>query len=260
MKRSTFATLLLTAIGATPAAAQTQELCAPSSVHVCVTTKFTLTGSNTLNVFVFNGASGEGVNWQSVMTQLAVGGLPSAGTWSLAAAHFNDWNGSSLASNGTSALASNGGWAFTSSFADLALTSEAGAAGPAGNGGISTCLGPVGGPPNIKYRTCEGGGLAFGIQDDWFEFSFVYSAGGLNSSTLDNLTWGFKTQAVEGFDGQSYECNTAATSRKFCSPNNIDDPKDITPEPATMTLLAVGLVALAVATKRRRHALNRSAP
>jgi hypothetical protein len=234
-----------------PALAQ-QELCAPSAVHLCVESKFTLTGTNTLNVFVFNGASGEGVNWQSVVTQLAIGGLPTTGSWSLVGAYFNDWNGSALASNGATALASNGGWGFTSSFADLALTSEAGAAGPGGNGGISTCDGPFGGPPNIKYRTCEGGGTGFGTQDDWFEFSFRYSAGGLNSSTLDNLTWGFKAQAVEGFDGQSYECNTVSTSGKFCSPDNIDVPKEVTPEPATMSMLAAGLVGMAAAAKRRR--------
>lgn len=254
MKRYLSLALTSAALLAPRLAQAQQELCAPSAVHVCVTTKFTLTGSNTLNVFVFNGASGEGVNWQSVLTQLAIGGLPSAGSWSLAAAYFNDWNGSSLASDGTSALASKGGWAFTSSFADLALTSEAGAAGPGGNGGISTCDGPVGGPPNIKYRTCEGGGSAFGAQDDWFEFSFLYSAGGLYSSTLDNVTWGFKTQAVEGFDGQSYECNTVSTSGKFCSPDNIDVPKEVTPEPATMSMLAVGLAGMAAAAKRRRKA------
>ena len=260
MKRYLSLALTSAALLAPRIAQAQQELCAPSAIHLCVESKFTLTGTNTLNVFVFNGASAEGVNWQSVLTQLAIGGLPGGGTWSLAATYFNDWNGSALTSNGATALASKGGWGFTSSFADLALTSEAGANGPGGSGGISTCDGPIGGGAvNKKYRTCEGDGTGFGAQDDWFEFSFLYSAGGLNSATLANLTWGFKAQGVEGDpDGHggfaSYECNTVSTSGKYCSPDNIDVPKEVTPEPATMSMLAVGLAGMAAAAKRRRKA------
>ena len=235
-----------------------QELCAPTADHVCVVAKFTLTGNNTLNVFLFNGASGEGVNWQSVLTKLGIGALPTAGTWSLAAAYFNDWNGTSLVSNGATALTNKGGWTFDTSNPELGLTIRAGADGPGGNGGISTCDGPTGGS-GTKYRTCEGDGTGFGPTDDWFEFSFQYSAGGLTQTTLNNLTWGFKTQSVEALHGQSFECNTTVTNPtadKYCTSHEggdgLDGPKEVAPEPATMGLLAFGLVGLAMASRRRR--------
>ena len=114
MKRYLSLALTSAALLAPRIAQAQQELCAPSAIHLCVESKFTLTGSNTLNVFLFNGASGEGVNWQSVVTQLAIGGLPTTGSWSMVAAYFNDWNGSALASNGATALPSKGGWGCSS--------------------------------------------------------------------------------------------------------------------------------------------------
>ena len=110
--------------------------------------------------------------------------------------------------------------------------------------------------PSTKYRTCEGGGNGFGATDDWFKFTFLYSGGGLGQSTLANLSWGFKTQSTDGFHGQSFECNSTVTNPladKYCvATDGFDLPKDVVPEPAAMSLLAFGLVALVSVGRRRR--------
>ena len=258
MKKYVGLALLAASVVAPQAASAQQELCSPNATdHVCVTAKFVLSGSNTINVFVFNGSSGEGVNWQSVLTQFAIGGVPSVGSWSLAADYFNDYNGTTLVSDGSVALASNGGWgAPTPAFSDLGFTITTGAAGPGGSGGISTCDGPASTVNNPVWRTCEGDGSGFGATDDWFKFSFLYSAGGLNQSTLDNLSWGFKVQSVEGLAGQSFECNSTVTdpaADKYCTLQTGGVPEETpVPEPATMSLMAFGLVGIAAAAKRRR--------
>ena len=245
----------LVALAVPAIASAQQELCAPGAGGVCVAAKFTLTGTNMINAFLFNGANGQGA-FQSILTQFAIGGLPTAGTWSLFSDSFNDWDGSSLASDGSSVLSSKGGWsAPTPAFSDLGFVFQAGAKGPGGNGGISTCAGPDVGP-STKYRTCEGGGTGFGATDDWFKFSFLYSGGGLSQSTLANLSWGFKTQSADGFHGQSFECNSTVTNplaAKYCiETDEVSLPKDVVPEPATMGLLALGLVGL-VSTRRKRR-------
>jgi hypothetical protein len=244
----------LCALAVPAIASAQQELCAPGAGGVCVAAKFTLTGSNMINAYLFNGANGQGA-FQSILTQFAIGGLPTAGTWSLFSDSFNDWDGSSLVSDGSNTLPSKGGWsAPTPAFSDLGFVFEAGAKGPGGNGGLSTCAGPTAGP-SPKYRTCEGDG-AFGTTDDWFKFNFLYSSGGLSQSTLANLSWGFKTQSADGFHGQSFECNSTVTNPladKYCvASDDVSLPKDVVPEPATMGLLALGLVGL-VSTKRKRR-------
>ena len=259
MKRSLMALAvpagLMVTAPATGAAQLVQQVCAPSSVHVCVTAQFTISGGNTLNVFLFNGSGGQGTNWQSVLTEFGVGDLPTAGAWALGSVYFNDWNGTSLLSNGATALAANGGWTFNTSIPSAGITLQAGANGPGGNGGISTCDGPTGGPPNLKRLTCEGGGTTFGGTDDWLKFSFTYSLGGLTQSTLDNLDWAYKVQAVEGLAGQSYECETLAGTHKYCAPDTPDNGvplETVTPEPGTMSMLAFGLAGMAAAARRRR--------
>jgi hypothetical protein len=256
MKKS-IAGLALAAAVALPAAAnaQAEQKCAPTAAHVCVTVLFTLSGDNTINAFIFNGSNSEGVNWQSSLSQFAIGALPTTGTWSLDGVHYNDWNPTTLTldSNGATALASDGGWSFASGFSDLSMTTQAGADGPGGNGGVTTCDGPTGGG-GTKFATCEGNGTAFGTQDDWLEISFLYSLGGLTQTTLDNLTWAFKVQAVEGLNGNSFECNDVSTNTdKYCQTDDISIPlEDSVPEPGTMSLLAIGLTGMAAAGRRRR--------
>ncbi|HEY3933048.1 MAG TPA: PEP-CTERM sorting domain-containing protein [Gemmatimonadales bacterium] len=256
MKRSLAVLALATAAIPATARAQAEEKCAPAAAHVCVTVLFTLSGGNTINAFIYNGSGGEGASWQSSLSQFAIGSLPTTGTWSLAGVHYNDWNSTTLTldSDGSTALASDGGWSFSSGFADLSMTTEAGADGPGGNGGVVPCAGgPSGG--GTKFMTCEGDGTAFGTQDDWLEISFVNSLGGLTQTTLDDLSWAFKVQDVQGLSGNSFECNEVVGTDKFCSTDDISIPQggDAVPEPATMSLLAFGMTGLAAVGRRRRR-------
>jgi hypothetical protein len=257
MQRYTSLILASAALLAPQLARAQQTLCVPDTEGYCVEAMFTLSSDNTINAFVFNGPGSNGAV-QSVLTQFALGGLPAAGTWSLASTRFNDWNGTSVVTDGSNALPSNGGWQGpVAAFADLGMAFQTGASGPGGNGGISTCAGPVGGS-GTKYRTCDGAGASFGAQDDWFEFSFAYSAGGLSQATLDNLTWGFKAQSAIPIPGPhtpflGYECSTVSTSDKFCLLETVGAPKDVVPEPATMTLMALAVAGMAAANLRRKR-------
>ena len=62
MKRL-IATYALCALAVPAIASAQQELCAPGAGGVCVAAKFTLTGTNTINVFLFNGANRQGVTF-----------------------------------------------------------------------------------------------------------------------------------------------------------------------------------------------------
>jgi hypothetical protein len=232
-----------------------QELCSAAANHVCVTAEFVLSSSNTLEMYLFNGSSGQGVNWQSTVTGLELAGLPTVGTWSLTSVGFNDWNGTSLVSNGNTALASLGNWAFSTSTPGLVgIAGIAGASGPGANGGAETCDIPSGGN-GVNYSTCQGGGLSFGNQADWLLFTFTYSAGALTQGMLADIDWGYKAQRVEGNGGSSVECQDSDhTKADFCSANDVSIPQEATPEPSAVVMMATGLVGMTGFIRRRRKA------
>ena len=214
-----------------------------NSADVCVKAAFVLSGTNSIEVYLFNGVGVDAAGSESVLTGFGID-LPSAvaGTWSL--------GGVSYVNNG---VATNvlGGWSFQTGggLNSIGMSLDAGA-GAGGSSGISTCDGPTGG--GTKYRTCEGNGTFSGA-NDWVKFTFNKTGAAMTQAQINALNWGYKVQAVEGIGGGSLECSSNASLAKYCGDDVPGTSTEIvTPEPATMTLIATGLAGMAAARRRKK--------
>lgn len=241
-------------LAAAPGASAQQVLCGTvTEGFVCVLAEFTLTNSNTtLNMFAFNGITPETQNVASSITGVVVN-LPSqfVGTPpnSVTVGFRNGMDPvSDVSSN----------WAFqTQILQGTTLTADVGSQS-VGNQGFTTCGGPAsGGGASTRWATCDRPTLgAFGTGWDYMVFSWTFNSQ-IDPGLLNGIGWGFRGQSI-GPNGGSIKCitddfATGGNQNVLCDVDNFGDPSEIVPEPATMTLLATGLVGLAAARRRRKN-------
>ncbi|MES2304396.1 MAG: PEP-CTERM sorting domain-containing protein [Gemmatimonadota bacterium] len=235
----------------------TETRCAGSTgagTLTCVTAKFALSGGN-LQVYLFNGSTAGSKIIASSLQGFGVFGLGGyAGSWTLGSAIWQNYVGvAGVASGDVTA-----DWSFVTSIPGVGVTFNGGA-DAGGNGGLVTCAGPSGGS-GTNYKTCDGSpGPTFSGNEDWMVITLNHTGGtALDAAALTALEWGWKAQRV-GANSISLECvsNAAVGTAKYCgtddSTGGNEGEDDVVPEPATMSLLAMGLAGMAANRRRRRN-------
>lgn len=222
----------------------------PVNLYACASANVTVTG-NTLTLDVWNlfGATGAptGVQQASITSVALFLVSPGVGAGLLSGVSF--WNGS----------VSSGDWNDSGEWANgtqsgFNLTGVAVAGAESNNDGIVGCqMGntsvAAGAVVNVggiqSYGTCNGASK--------MRFTFTLSTA---ISDLNTLRFAFRAKA--GPNGLSYKCDGAGsvTDLDDCgngpTPDPVDPPTTAAPEPASMLLLATGLIGLAGVRIRRR--------